>query len=253
MKQIALRATAVTVAAIAVSATICGLVLSALGGSLDGAALWLCIVCPLVTAWPASAFLFRQGDRLKAAHRELARAHAQLAAAHRRLAAKACRDDMTGMLNRESFFAVLERSHRKSDRGALLIIDADHFKSINDRFGHMTGDEALLLIAEAIKRAVRAADTLGRVGGEEFCAFLPGVDEQEARQIAERVRHEVEMIRFRPTDERTIPLTVSIGGTLCAQGDSIPELMRSADRRLYEAKHGGRNLAIIDDTVAEAA
>ncbi|MBN9243067.1 MAG: GGDEF domain-containing protein [Mesorhizobium sp.] len=252
MLRIALRATAVTIAAIAASVLICGLVLSSLGGRLDGVALWLCILCPLLTAWPVSAVLFSQSARLKAAHRDLARAHAQLAATHRRLAHKARHDDLTGMLNRESFFAVLEGSRRKADRGALLIIDADHFKRINDSYGHLTGDEALLLIAAALKRSLRAGDVLGRIGGEEFCAFLPGADEHEARSIAERVRREVELVRFRPVDERTVPLTVSIGGTMCGQDVGTADLMRSADRRLYEAKHGGRNLAIVD-TMPKAA
>ncbi|TIT45596.1 MAG: GGDEF domain-containing protein, partial [Mesorhizobium sp.] len=181
------------------------------------------------------------------------RAHAQLAAAHRRLAEKASRDDMTGMLNRESFFAALDGSRRKSDRGALLIIDADHFKTINDNFGHLTGDDALLLIASAIERGVRSGDVLGRIGGEEFGAFLTGATEQEAKRVAERIRREVELIRFRPVDERTIPLTVSIGGTVCGEDVNVSELMRAADRRLYQAKHAGRNLTILDTDISEAA
>ncbi|RVB62687.1 GGDEF domain-containing protein, partial [Mesorhizobium sp. M7A.F.Ca.CA.002.03.2.1] len=158
-----------------------------------------------------------------------------------------------GMLNRESFFAALDGSRRKSDRGALLIIDADHFKTINDNFGHLTGDDALLLIASAIQRGVRSGDVLGRIGGEEFGAFLVGATEQEAKRVAERIRREVELIRFRPVDERTIPLTVSIGGTVCGEEASVSELMRAADRRLYQAKHQGRNLTIIDTGISEAA
>jgi diguanylate cyclase (GGDEF)-like protein len=240
------KATMVAIAFAAASFALTQAIVPMLGGTVDGNGLLMCIVAPLVIAWPASAYMFHQSERLKKAHRELARTHAQLAAAHRRLAHKARHDDLTGMLNRESFFAVLEGSRRKTDRGALLIIDADHFKKINDSFGHLTGDDALLLIARAIKRSVRAGDVLGRIGGEEFCAFLPGAGEQEARHIAERIRREVELIRFRPVDERTVPLTVSIGGALFSEGASVSELMRSADRRLYEAKHGGRNLAIID-------
>ncbi len=160
---------------------------------------------------------------------------------------------MTGMLNRESFFAALDGSRRKSDRGALLIIDADHFKKINDNFGHLTGDDALLAIAAAIERGVRSGDVLGRIGGEEFAAFLAGATDQEAKRVAERIRREVELIRFRPVDERTVPLTVSIGGTTCAKDASVSDLMRAADRRLYEAKHRGRNLAILDRDVPEAA
>lgn len=253
MTSIFMKSAIVAVGSAIASVILVSIVVPLLGGSVGRTGFLMCILCPLVISWPASAYTFAQSARLKAAHRDLARTHAQLAAAHRRLAEKASRDDLTGMLNRESFFAMMEGTRRKTDRGALLIIDADHFKSINDRFGHLTGDEALLLIATAIKRAVRANDVLGRVGGEEFCAFLAGASDQEARFIAERIRHEVEMIRFRPVDERTVPLTVSIGGTLCGHGASVPDMMRNADRRLYEAKHGGRNLAIIDGTIPEAA
>ncbi|WP_292170863.1 GGDEF domain-containing protein, partial [Mesorhizobium sp.] len=94
---------------------------------------------------------------------------------------------------------------------------------------------------------------LGRIGGEEFAAFLVGATTQEAKRVAERVRREVELIRFRPVDERTVPLTVSIGGTICGEGVNVSELMRAADRRLYEAKHRGRNLSILDRDVSEAA
>ncbi|RVC08376.1 GGDEF domain-containing protein, partial [Mesorhizobium sp. M7A.F.Ca.AU.001.01.1.1] len=127
------------------------------------------------------------------------------------------------------------------------------FKTINDNFGHLTGDDALLLIASAIQRGVRSGDVLGRIGGEEFGAFLVGATEQEAKRVAERIRREVELIRFRPVDERTIPLTVSIGGTVCGEEASVSELMRAADRRLYQAKHQGRNLTIIDTGISEAA
>ena len=252
MKRIVLKATAVALASVLTSLLLAVTIVPAMGGVVDGNAWLMCILCPLFISWPASAYTFWQGDRLKAAHRELVRTHAQLAAAHRLLAEKASRDDMTGFLNRESFFAALEAARREPFRGSLLIIDADHFKSINDTFGHVSGDEALLLIASAIKRSVRAVDVLGRVGGEEFCAFLAGAGESEARTIAERIRREVELIRFRPTDERTVALTVSIGGTLCEKDASISELMRSADRRLYEAKHGGRNMTILD-TMPRAA
>jgi diguanylate cyclase (GGDEF)-like protein len=253
MNRLFLKSAAVACASVAVSLLLTLIIMPALGVPLSRA-IWLtCTVFPLILAWVASATTFWQTDRLKSAHRELARAHAQLATAHRRLSEKASRDDMTGMLNRESFFAVLDGSRRKSDRGALLIIDADHFKIINDSYGHLTGDEALLQIASAIERGVRSGDVLGRIGGEEFAAFLVGATAQEAKRVAERVRREVELIRFRPVDERTVPLTVSIGGTTCGEGVNVSELMRAADRRLYEAKHRGRNLSILDRDVSEAA
>ncbi|WP_256752418.1 GGDEF domain-containing protein [Mesorhizobium sp. Mes31] len=253
MSRIFLKSAAIAFASVAASLLLTLIIVPAMGFPINRT-IWLTsTVCPLVIAWIAGASTFWQSDRLKNAHRDLARAHAQLAAAHRRLEEKASRDDMTGMLNRESFFAALDGSRRKSDRGALLIIDADHFKRINDSFGHLTGDDALLLIASAIERGVRSGDVLGRIGGEEFGAFLVGATEQEAKRVAERIRREVELIRFRPIDERTIPLTVSIGGTVCGAEANVSDLMRAADRRLYQAKHGGRNLTILDTDISAAA
>lgn len=252
MNEIFVKSTLVAVSSLVASLLLAITVAPALSGVVSNT--WLMLtICPLMISWPASAFFFWQSDRLKAAHRDLARTHAQLTAAHRRLADKASRDDMTGMLNRESFFSALDSSRRKADRGALLIIDADHFKNINDSFGHLTGDKALLEIAAAIARAIRAGDILGRIGGEEFGAFLVGASDQEAAHVAERIRLEVELIRFQPEDERTVPLTVSIGGTACAPDAGVSELMRAADKRLYEAKNRGRNLAVFAGGIAEAA
>jgi diguanylate cyclase (GGDEF)-like protein len=253
MNRIFLKSATIAFASVAISLLLTLIIVPAMGFPINRT-IWLTsTVCPLALTWIASAYTFWQSDRLKSAHRDLARAHAQLAAAHRSLSEKASRDDMTGMLNRESFFSALDGTRRRSDRGALLIIDADHFKTINDSFGHLTGDDALLLIANAIERGVRSGDILGRIGGEEFGAFLIGATEQEAKRVAERIRHEVELIRFRPVDERTIPLTVSIGGTVCGEDANVSELMRAADRRLYQAKHRGRNLTILDKDISEAA
>lgn len=253
MSRIFLKSTIVAFASLAASVVLALSIVPSLGGTFDGNAWLMLTICPMTIAWPASAYTFWQSARLKTAHRELARAHAQLAAAHRRLEDKASRDDMTGMLNRESFFAALDGSRRMADRGSLLIIDADHFKTINDRFGHLSGDSALLEISAAIERGVRRGDLLGRIGGEEFGAFLVGASEQEAARVAERIRREVELIRFRPEDERTVPLTVSIGGTDCLPDATVSDLMRAADRRLYHAKNSGRNLAIMDKDLSEAA
>jgi diguanylate cyclase (GGDEF)-like protein len=252
MQSIFLRATLVAVIATVGSLLVAVTVVPLLGGTVDGNAWLMLVLCPLLTAFPASAYTFWQSDRLKQAHRELARTHAQLVAAHRRLAEKASRDDMTGMLNRENFFAVLDSSRRKADRGALLIIDADHFKRINDNFGHLTGDAALLEIVAAISRGVRAGDVLGRIGGEEFGAFLIGASEKEAAAVAERIRREVEQVCFRAAEGEQIPLTVSIGGTVCPLEANVSELMRTADRHLYEAKNRGRNLAIVEEMRAAA-
>lgn len=252
MKSVFFKSGLIAIGSALASLAIATATTAMIGGRVDGFALVLCVACPLLVAWPASGWTLYQGRRLRIAHRELSRAHAELAAAHRRLAEKAKLDEMTGMLNREAFFAAIDGTRRKSDRGALLIIDADHFKKINDNYGHLTGDDALLEISAAISRGVRSGDVLGRIGGEEFAAFLVGATPDEARRVAERIRHEVEMIRFRPDREATVPLTVSIGGTPCPQGATVPELMRAADRKLYEAKRSGRNRTVFAPVQAAA-
>jgi diguanylate cyclase (GGDEF)-like protein len=253
MNKIFLKSGAVAFMSLGASILLAVTVVPALGGVVDGNAWLMLTICPLAIAWPTSAYTFLQSDKLRRTHGELTRAHAELAAAHRRLEEKSRRDTMTGMLNRETFFALLDRSRRKTDRGALLLIDADHFKKINDNFGHLTGDKALLDMATAIAGAVRSGDVLGRIGGEEFAAFLTGATEQEARRVAERVRRAVEAVVFTPEEGNVLPLTVSIGGTVCVTDATVSDLMRAADKRLYEAKNGGRNLAVFGESLSEAA
>ena len=214
MLGIFLKSTVVAIGAVVASLLIVATVVPMLGGVVDGNAWLMCILCPLATAWPASAYSLWQAARLRRAHEALSAAHVELAETHRRLADKASRDPMTGFLNRESFFAVLDGSRRKSDRGALLLIDADHFKRINDSFGHLAGDAA---------------------------------------RVAERIRQEVEALRFLPAGHGAVALTVSIGGTPCVADAGVSDLMRVADRRLYEAKRRGRNRAILAQDMPAAA
>lgn len=246
MIRIILKSTVVALVSISAYLIIAATVFPALAGTVDGNAGLI-----LTVALACSAYTFWQKEKLEKAHEALKVAHAELAATHRKLAEKARRDDMTGMLNRESFFAVLDSTRQQERRGALLIIDADHFKNINDCHGHLTGDRALLEIVAAIRRGVRSGDILGRIGGEEFAALLTGATDEEALQVAERIRREVEQIRFRP-DERTVPLTVSIGGIDCEPDATVSDLMRVADRRLYEAKRRGRNRAVLQPFQAAA-
>ncbi|RUW87160.1 GGDEF domain-containing protein, partial [Mesorhizobium sp. M8A.F.Ca.ET.023.01.1.1] len=118
----------------------------------------------------------------------------QLAIAQRDLSVIAATDSLTAVLNRGAFSMLVEayleqtRKQEETRSGALLIIDADHFKSINDRLGHDCGDQALKLIAQAIKGQLRGGDIVGRIGGEEFGVFLPGVDPSQSWLVAESIR-----------------------------------------------------------------
>ncbi len=253
MRKVLLKSTLVTLLCVVASVLAAATVVPALGGIVDGNAWMMCVVCPLVTAFPASTYTFWQGARLRRAHDELAHSHAQLAAAHAALAERARRDDMTGMLNREAFFSQLEATRGTLGRGILLIIDADHFKSINDTFGHPVGDAALLEIAAAIAGGVRAGDVVSRIGGEEFAVLLPKATAVVAASIAERIRGSVERIDFRPGSGPAIRLTVSVGGVRCPPDAETKDLVRMADEKLYAAKNAGRNRVELDRSLAVAA
>ena len=139
-----------------------------------------------------------------------------LAITNLRLGLVARTDSLTSCLNRGAFTGKVSTLLARDDskpKGALLMIDADNFKSINDLFGHDAGDEALTIIARSIRSILRAGDLVGRMGGEEFGVFLPNVDLRGAEAVAERIRRAVNLAIFAP-DGRLRQLSVSIGGAV---------------------------------------
>jgi diguanylate cyclase len=165
--------------------------------------------------------------------------------AHHEMSVMATTDGLTSVLNRGAFNMLVEayltqaKKEMVSTGGSLLILDADHFKSINDRFGHQVGDEALRLIARQLGAVTRRADLVGRIGGEEFGIFLPGTSATQAMTIAERVRELVAEAPFPDSEKHS--LSVSIGGVTFRNESDYQRLFRVADRCLYEAKMAGRN------------
>lgn len=203
------------------------------------------VLSPVAVAMPVAIYWFWKDRKLRLALVEVEDAHLRLQAAHRLLAEKAEHDQMTGMLTREAFFNALNHAIATEQAGALLIIDADNFKAINDTFGHMAGDNALQHISEAITSTLRESDIVGRIGGEEFAVFLSGANESKAQRIADRIRWAVGAIHFMPTPGQPRALSVSIGGAVASERHSLEHLMRTADRRLYAAKNAGRNRTLI--------
>jgi diguanylate cyclase (GGDEF)-like protein len=125
------------------------------------------------------------------------------------------------------------------------MIDVDHFKAVNDRFGHQKGDEVLKGLASLISSTLRPYDTFGRYGGEEFLLVLEEVDEKRLTEVAERTRNLVEE-QLRTLSKLVEPVTISIGGTLATQEDhSAEDIIRRADQALYMAKNKGRNCVVI--------
>jgi two-component system, cell cycle response regulator len=180
--------------------------------------------------------------RLRAGKRIL-ELQAQLVHAREELRVQANHDSLTGLLNRMAIMAVLEkecaRSRREKKPVAVMMADLDHFKKVNDTYGHQAGDAVLRETARKMLQSVRVYDSIGRYGGEEFMVVAPGSDIAAVLDQAERLRRCVAEQSV-SVDDVTIPTTMSVG---VASGDAPqPEdLLRAADEALYLAKKGGRN------------
>jgi two-component system cell cycle response regulator len=154
-------------------------------------------------------------------------------------------DGLTQVYNKRYFIETLEReigrAHRYRRELSLIMFDIDHFKKINDTYGHLAGDHVLKQLASVIKARIRREDIMSRYGGEEFAIILPEIDNYNAMQFAEKIRALVEkaIFRFEDTD---IPVTISIGcASMTSELQEPHEFVRVADGHLYEAKSQGRN------------
>lgn len=240
-----------------VSVLIAASIVPILGGTYDGIGMWLSFACPMAISFPASAWQFHYAEKLRKArdelatlHLELDRMHGELKLAHAALKEKSRFDAMTGALNRETFFAELDLASTEARAGTLLIADADHFKQINDTFGHQTGDEALRAISSVISSTIGIDDFWGRIGGEEFAIFLAGAEIDEASAVAETIRRKAAAVGIHRERGR-VPVSVSIGGVRLSRLFDPAQAMSDADRRLYRAKRGGRNRVELDDLEEE--
>jgi diguanylate cyclase (GGDEF)-like protein len=164
---------------------------------------------------------------------------------------KAQTDPLTGALNRRAFMARGERLvSRHRHEGAplsVLFLDLDHFKSLNDRFGHAGGDDVLTCFVGLVNSCIRPTDFLFRIGGEEFCCLLPHTGTAQAYRIAERIRHQVETASVIITG-MPVKATVSIGiASTDVSGYDLDVLIRRADSAVYAAKRAGRNRVVTAD------
>lgn len=162
------------------------------------------------------------------------------------------KDPLTGLGNRRNFRAILERSieavARSGESVLLLLLDIDHFKAINDTYGHLAGDQVLQVVARCLEDCVRPMDTVARYGGEEFAVILPHCRPLFGRAVAERIRQTIASLSISVAPQISVQATISIGGAYA------PEWVRStadlwierADLQLYRAKSGGRNQVCLD-------
>ncbi len=161
------------------------------------------------------------------------------------------RDSLTNLLNRRKFIEVLtlewNQYRRYETSYILMMLDIDHFKDVNDTYGHSAGDHVLAEIAAIMKHCVRAVDVVGRLGGEEFSILLPGTDIKEAKTIADRIREQIQTAAIF-TEGKIINTTISIGITpFFDQDKSSTEVLSRADKALYKAKQSGRNKVVCFD------
>ena len=181
---------------------------------------------------------------------ELASSQQQVEKLHlelQRVRGEAMSDPLTGILNRRGFESMSSQIFsdlKKLEKGlCVLMLDIDHFKKVNDTYGHLFGDKVIRTIATTLKSKVRGQDLVARLGGEEFAVLLPETDISGAISVAEHIRQSIERGRIRRANsqEQTTGVTISIGVAVYSNGIDIISLLDQADKALYESKNTGRN------------
>ena len=182
-------------------------------------------------------------QRLNAVKQEMESLQQSLAAA----SIEAARDPITGLANRRGFNAAIERACERANSDlkplCLLMLDIDHFKSFNDRFGHLIGDSLIGLVGAMLKQTIKGGDIAARYGGEEFAVILPSTTLTDARVVADRIREKImgRELKKRATGESLGMVTVSIGVSAHRFGERPRSVIERADDCLYKAKQAGRN------------
>lgn len=210
--------------------------------SLEIVQLFALVVVFAQIAW-LGGYINHLRSKIKARNQELSSAMGELNTALETIRGLASRDELTGISNRRHLLEMLAHEFKRYQRAqapfSIAMIDVDHFKQVNDRYGHQAGDQVLRSIAERVQASLRNTDCFGRYGGEEFMVILPQTPLSGARVKAERIRRDVESLRF-PDIAPDFHVTVSIG--LAEFHDaSVDEATRRADALLYRAKQAGRN------------
>lgn len=167
-------------------------------------------------------------------------------------------DDATGLYNARflnvSLDQAFEQLKNTGKSFAVMFLDVDHFKNVNDNYGHIVGTQLLLEMGDVLKREVRVGDTICRYGGDEFVLILPGVDVNTASEIGERIRAAVEARTFLELEKKKLKLTVSIGVAICPlHAASKTEILEAADTAMYQAKKSSRNFVYIANYIKKSA
>ncbi len=199
--------------------------------------------------WALSMLLWRKFTTIELQREQLEKVHTELQAKQKELERLTRQDGLTGLFNRNTFVELsrseLKRAQRQGSATTILLLDLDHFKRINDTWGHPAGDAVLRHVAALASSTVRSTDLVGRLGGEEFIVLLPNTSSEAGRKLAEklRLRLEASVIEWEGT---RIPVTASIGlsSTTAEEKRDFDHLYTEADKALYLAKQRGRNRVV---------
>lgn len=201
----------------------------------------------IVIALTALVSILRHIERTRSEAFEHLQEHSE------RLEYIAVTDPLTGLFNRTKLDQALSHGLRSAQQKqkelAVILLDIDHFKKVNDEHGHPVGDRILIQLAQVLRSNTRNTDTLGRWGGEEFLLIIENCDRQQAKVLAEKLRHAVAAFTFHDG----IHVTISLGVASHHQGDTASSLMQRTDQALYAAKANGRNCTVTEAELAELA
>lgn len=181
--------------------------------------------------------LWRVNRKLQRQNNELEMLRLQLEASNKELSYSSSHDPLTQLYNRHHFNQQLQRRVEDLGDTCVLIVDVDHFKQVNDKFGHSVGDEILRQFSDVLRQEVRATDVVARWGGEEFVIFCPQTNVKDAQLLCERLLTSVRQTSFEPVAQ----LTCSIGGARLVENETVNECLERADKALYRAKNKGRD------------
>ncbi|MBB4093974.1 GGDEF domain-containing protein [Brucella pecoris] len=228
-RRVLKRTAAVSIIAAIVSISISTGIRFVLGVHSDTITIVVRLVLPFLIAIPIALIWFSKLERLETAYRVLMRRANELART-------ASTDPLTGVLNRRSFIEQFERAMELGVRGWFLLADIDYLKMINDNFGHLAGDEAVISAARALEAVLPDDSLLARIGGDEFCAFVPGVSQDNMLAFSKHISETAGTNFKEAVQTDGAALSVSIGNIVCKPKQTFKDVIRQADERLYRKK-----------------
>jgi len=225
LKQAVIITLIIAVISISVSTGIRFLV----GAKSDGITIFVRIILPLIIAFPIAIVLFAKIEKLDKAYRELLKQA-------RELQKHANTDPLTGLLNRRSFEAQFDTAMAHRSGGKFIIADVDFLKTINDQYGHLTGDDAIISAARALEIILGDECLIARIGGDEFCAFVPRSRVEKINQLVKEI-NEAATSEFKSRSGlENFPLSISVGSQRCSPGTTFREVIAQTDSELYRKK-----------------